>query len=50
MMLHIPGVLTPEQVSSIGARLDQAPEWSDGRESVGAQGAQGKRTRQLGGG
>ncbi|RYE74701.1 MAG: PKHD-type hydroxylase, partial [Oxalobacteraceae bacterium] len=25
MMLHIPGVLTPEQVSAIRARLDQAP-------------------------
>ena len=48
MMLHIPGVLTPEQVSAIRARLDQAPEWIDGRESVGAQGAQVKRNRQLG--
>lgn len=48
MMLHIPGVLTPAQVSAIRARLNDAPEWIDGRESVGAQGAQVKRNRQLG--
>ena len=48
MMLHIPGVLTPEQVAQIRARLDQSPEWIDGRESVGPQGARVKRNRQLG--
>lgn len=47
MMLHIPGVLTREQVAAIRARMDAAPEWVDGRESVGAQGAQVKRNRQL---
>lgn len=47
MMLHIPGVLTPEQVRDIRARMDGAPEWVDGRESVGPQGAQVKRNRQL---
>ena len=47
MMLHIPGVLTREQVATIRARLDAAPEWVDGRESVGSQGAQVKRNRQL---
>lgn len=47
MMLHIPGVLTPEQVRDIRARMDGAPEWGDGRESVGPQGAQVKRNRQL---
>ncbi len=47
MMLHIPGVLTREQVASIRARMDAAPDWVDGRESVGPQGAQVKRNRQL---
>lgn len=47
MMLHIPGVLTPEQVADIRARMAGAPEWTDGRESVGAQGAKVKRNRQL---
>ncbi|QOY93364.1 Fe2+-dependent dioxygenase [Massilia sp. UMI-21] len=47
MMLHITGVLTREQVAAIRARLQGAPEWVDGRESVGAQGAQVKRNRQL---
>lgn len=47
MMLHIPGVLTREQVAQIRARMDAAPEWVDGRESVGTQGAQVKRNRQL---
>lgn len=46
MMLHIPGVLTPEQVASFRQRLS-ASEWIDGRASVGAQGAQVKRNRQL---
>ncbi|TWI61514.1 PKHD-type hydroxylase [Pseudoduganella lurida] len=46
MMLHIPGVLTPEQVRQLRARLAEAP-WVDGRASVGAQGAQVKRNRQL---
>ncbi|UVW27694.1 Fe2+-dependent dioxygenase [Massilia sp. H6] len=47
MMLHIPGVLTPEQVSAMRARMEAAPDWVDGRESVGAQGAPVKRNRQL---
>lgn len=46
MMLHIPAVLTREQVAAMRARLDAA-DWVDGRESVGAQGAQVKRNRQL---
>jgi len=48
MMLHILGVLTPEQVGHIRTRMAEAPEWIDGRESVGAQGARVKRNRQLG--
>jgi PKHD-type hydroxylase len=46
MMLHIPAVLTRDQVAAIRARLDAA-DWVDGRESVGAQGARVKRNRQL---
>lgn len=46
MMLHIPGVLAHEQVADMRRRLGQA-EWTDGRETVGSQGAQVKRNRQL---
>ncbi|MFC7298161.1 Fe2+-dependent dioxygenase [Herminiimonas aquatilis] len=46
MMLHIPEVLTQQQVAQIRLRLDET-EWVDGRETVGAQGAQVKRNRQL---
>lgn len=46
MMLHIPAVLTREQVASLRARLDQSG-WVDGRATVGQQGAQVKRNRQL---
>ncbi|GAB3258627.1 PKHD-type hydroxylase [Chitinimonas naiadis] len=46
MLLHIPEVLTPAQVLSIRQQLDAA-DWTDGRETVGAQGAQVKRNRQL---
>lgn len=45
-MLHIPGVLTPEQVKTLRASLDAA-DWTDGRATVGAQGAKVKRNRQL---
>lgn len=46
MMLHIPGVLGTDQVQALRARLDAA-DWIDGRASVGTQGAQVKRNRQL---
>jgi PKHD-type hydroxylase len=46
MMLHIPEVLTPQQVVEMRTRLDQT-DWVDGRETVGQQGAQVKRNRQL---
>jgi PKHD-type hydroxylase len=46
MMLHIPNVLSREQVAAMRALLDSA-DWTDGRETVGAQGAQVKRNRQL---
>src|SRR5438067_9593382 len=46
MMLHIPGVLAPVQVKAMRAQLENA-SWVDGRASVGSQGAQVKRNRQL---
>jgi len=46
MMLHIPGVLSPDQVKAMRARL-ASTDWIDGRASVGTQGAQVKRNRQL---
>ncbi|MES2161468.1 MAG: Fe2+-dependent dioxygenase [Pseudomonadota bacterium] len=46
MMLHIPGVLSREQVAAMRRRLDQT-DWVDGRGTVGAQGAQVKQNRQL---
>jgi PKHD-type hydroxylase len=46
MMLHVPGVLTPEEVREFRAKLDSA-DWTDGRATVGAQGAQVKRNQQL---
>ena len=46
MMLHIPGVLSAEQVAQMRSRL-ASTDWIDGRASVGPQGAQVKRNRQL---
>jgi PKHD-type hydroxylase len=46
MMLHVPDVLSPAQVREMRAALD-ATNWIDGRETVGDQGAQVKRNRQL---
>jgi PKHD-type hydroxylase len=46
MMLHIPEVLTSVQVAEMRRTLD-ATDWVDGRATVGAQGAQVKKNRQL---
>ncbi|MGN6654659.1 MAG: Fe2+-dependent dioxygenase [Rhodanobacter sp.] len=46
MLLHIPGVLSAEQIRRMRESLDAAP-WIDGRETVGAQGARVKRNQQL---
>ncbi|MYM32980.1 Fe2+-dependent dioxygenase [Duganella sp. FT94W] len=46
MMLHIPAVLTRDQVSAMRRRLDAA-DWIDGRATVGEQGAKVKQNRQL---
>jgi PKHD-type hydroxylase len=46
MLLHVPEILSREQVARFRTELDAA-EWIDGRETVGAQGAQVKRNLQL---
>lgn len=46
MLLHIPDILSQQQLRQARAALDAA-DWVDGRETVGAQGAQVKRNRQL---
>lgn len=46
MMLHVPQVLTAEEVVQVRERLDAEP-WVDGRATVGAQGAQVKNNRQI---
>ena len=46
MMLHIPTVLTAAEVRDFRGQLDAA-QWSDGRATVGAQGAQVKNNQQL---
>ncbi len=46
MLLHIPQLLTRQEVAEFRRRLDAA-DWTDGRETVGAQGARVKRNEQL---
>lgn len=46
MLLHIPNVLDRGQVARMRAALDGAT-WTDGRETVGPQGAKVKRNQQL---
>lgn len=46
MLLHIPHVLDAGQLRQMRQAL-AAAEWTDGRETVGAQGAQVKRNEQL---
>lgn len=46
MLLHIPQVLSCDELVQIHQRLDGA-QWTDGRETVGVQGAQAKRNEQL---
>ena len=46
MLLHIPDVLSAGELLQCRGALATA-DWCDGRETVGAQGAQVKRNRQL---
>lgn len=46
MLIHIPEILSKQQVAEFRARLVQT-NWVDGKATVGAQGAQVKNNRQL---
>jgi len=46
MLLHIPEVLNKEQVAGMRHAMEAA-EWTDGRQTVGPQGAKVKRNLQL---
>ena len=46
MLLHVPGVLNPEQVADFRATLKDA-EWSDGRSTAGHQSVRVKHNLQL---
>ena len=46
MLLHIPQILTCEETVEMRGALESAA-WTDGRETVGVQGAQVKRNEQL---
>lgn len=46
MLLHVPDVLTADELAHLQRAL-AAADWADGRETVGAQGAQVKRNQQL---
>ena len=46
MLLHIPNVLTRDELVHLRTALDAA-DWTDGRETVGTLGAQVKRNQQL---
>ncbi|MEM5311353.1 Fe2+-dependent dioxygenase [Paraburkholderia sp. JHI869] len=48
MLVHVPDVLTPEQVHTLRARLDNAGDaWVDGRATAGWSGAPVKRNAQI---
>ena len=48
MLIHVPNVLTPEQVCGLRERLDHAGDaWVDGRATAGWSGAPVKRNRQI---
>jgi PKHD-type hydroxylase len=46
MLLHVPNILTKDQVRDMRARLDAAP-WADGRATAGHQSAKVKANEQL---
>lgn len=47
MLLHVPEVLDRQQITALRQALESSSDWVDGRETVGAQGAQVKRNEQL---
>lgn len=46
MLLHIPDILTREEVTAMRKKLDGA-DWIDGRATVGSQGGRVKRNQQI---
>ena len=46
MLLHIPAILTKDELAHLRQALENA-SWTDGRETVGIQGAQVKHNEQL---
>lgn len=46
MLLHIPGVLSADQIAECRSRLEHA-QWNDGRATAGYQSAKAKNNRQL---
>ena len=46
MLLHVPDILSHDELARVRAALDAA-DWTDGRETVGVQGARVKRNEQL---
>lgn len=46
MLLHVPGILDGQRLAAMRQALDGA-DWTDGRATVGPQGAQVKRNQQL---
>lgn len=46
MLLHVPEILSHDELARVRAALDTA-DWTDGRETVGVQGARVKRNEQL---
>ncbi|MGH8431827.1 MAG: Fe2+-dependent dioxygenase, partial [Solimonas sp.] len=46
MLLHVPDILTPDQVAH-GRRLLEEAQWVDGRVTAGSQSSRAKRNLQL---
>jgi PKHD-type hydroxylase len=46
MLLHVPNILSRDELAHLRGALDAA-DWTDGRETVGVQGARVKRNQQL---
>lgn len=47
MFLHVPKLLTPDELNRARALLDHSPHWSDGATSAGAQAVHQKNNQQL---
>lgn len=47
MFLHVPKLLTPDELNRARGLLDHSPHWSDGATSAGAQAVHQKHNQQL---